>query len=120
MGKTKQASIRFDPEKLELVQRREKLRTSQKVVDFLMDSYYWQNKLFIAPQLNALGQTLPYVVPQVPRTAFEAYELEINNAGGLEELGRIGRNLDNELAMNRSDKEKLTQFAKKKSETFEI
>src|SRR5580698_9694861 len=80
MGKTKQASARFDPEKLELVKRREKLQNPQKVVDFLMDAYYWQNMLIVAPQLQTLGQTLPYVAPVVPKSPFEQYEKELKEA----------------------------------------
>lgn len=115
MKRTGPASIRFDPEKLELVKRKEKLKTAQKVVDFLMDVYYWNNRLIVVPAMNAVAQTLPYITPQVPRTAFEAYEHEIKNAVTLEELGRIGRNLEKEGSLSRPDKEKLEKMAKQKA-----
>jgi hypothetical protein len=118
MGKTKQASVRFDPVKLELLKRREKLETPQKVVDFLMDAYYWQNKLTVAPQLNALGQTLPYIAPVAHKTPYENYEQEITNAGSLDELERTGRHLENDRAISPGDKLKLHDIAKKKAELF--
>lgn len=118
MGKTKQASVRFDPEKLELVKRREKLQTPQKVVDFLMDAYYWQNKLVIAPQLQALGQNLSYVTPQVPKTPFEEYEKEIREAGSADELERMGRHLEKDSRINGPDKLKLHSLAKLKFQVF--
>ena len=43
--KSKPSGIRFDLEKLELVQSREKLNTKQKVVDFLLNRYWWEHKL---------------------------------------------------------------------------
>lgn len=119
MGKTKQASVRFDPEKLELVKRREKLQTPQKVVDFLMDAYYWQNKLIVAPQLQSIGQTLPYVVPVIPKSPFEAYEQEIKNAGSLEELERTGRLLEKDNGISAGEKLKLHAIAQKKAEVFQ-
>lgn len=44
-NKTKPTGIRFDIEKLELVKHREKLNTNQKVVDFLLNRYWWEYKL---------------------------------------------------------------------------
>lgn len=45
MGRTKPVSVRFDPEKLTFLQLRENIESPQKIVDFLVDVYYWQNKL---------------------------------------------------------------------------
>lgn len=118
MGRSKPASIRFDPEKLELVKRREKLGSAQKAVDFLMDAYWWNNKLILAPAMNATAQTLPYVVPQAPKTPFEAYEYEIKNAGTLEELERTGILLEKDLTIMPADKLKLREIAKNKAKIF--
>jgi hypothetical protein len=116
--KTKPTGVRFDPEKLKLIMRREKLETPQAVVTFLIDAYWWQNKLTVAPQLNALGQTLPYIAPVVPKTPYENYEQEIINAGSLDELERTGRHLENDRAISPGDKLKLNDIAKKKAELF--
>lgn len=119
MGRTKPVSVRFDPEKLELVKRKEKLPSPQKVVDYLMDTYYWQNKLVVAPQLQALGSTLPYIAPVVPKTPYEVYEQEINNAGSIEELERTGRHLEKDRAISAADKLKLHALGSKRVELFQ-
>lgn len=44
--KTTPSGIRFDKEQLEFVQGREKkLTTKQKVVDFLLNKFWWENKV---------------------------------------------------------------------------
>lgn len=43
--KTKPTGVRFDIEKLEFIKKREKLETNQQVVDFLLNSYWWQWKV---------------------------------------------------------------------------
>lgn len=43
--KSKPTGIRFDIEKSDLVKSREKLNTFQKVVDFLLNKYWWECKI---------------------------------------------------------------------------
>lgn len=43
--KAKQTSIRFDPDKLEMIQKQENLTSAQRVVDFLVDQYWWKWRL---------------------------------------------------------------------------
>lgn len=43
--KSKPTGIRFDIEKSDLVKGREKLNTFQKVVDFLLNKYWWEHKV---------------------------------------------------------------------------
>ncbi len=46
--KTTPSGIRFDKEQLEFVQKKEpKLTTKQKVVDFLLNKFWWDNKVAI-------------------------------------------------------------------------
>ena len=45
MAKSPQTSIRFDAEKMELIKKQENLTTPQKVVDFLIDQYWWKWRL---------------------------------------------------------------------------
>lgn len=45
MARSPQTSVRFDPEKLELIKKQENLTTPQKVVDFLIDQYWWKWRL---------------------------------------------------------------------------
>lgn len=43
--KTTPTGIRFDIDKLAFVQKRENVPTKQKVVDFLLNKYWWENKI---------------------------------------------------------------------------
>lgn len=43
--KSTPSGIRFDLEKLAFIQKRENVPTKQKVVDFLLNKYWWENKL---------------------------------------------------------------------------
>lgn len=119
MGRTKPASIRFDPEKLELVKRKEKLATPQKVVDFLMQYYWWQNKLIVAPAMNVGADTLPYVAPERPGTAIEAYEQKIKNAMSAAEIEQIAKLWDIDPFVNKSQRESLSAQANKKVESLQ-
>lgn len=67
MGRTKPVSVRFDPEKLNLVIKSESLESPQKAVDYLFDVYYWQHKL------NP-------VTKNGPTTEYEAFEGQIKDA----------------------------------------
>ncbi len=43
--KTRPTGIRFDIDKLTFIQKRENVPTKQKVVDFLLNKYWWENKV---------------------------------------------------------------------------
>lgn len=45
--KSKPTGVRFDLEQLEYVKGREKLKTNQKVVDFLLNKYWWEYKVAV-------------------------------------------------------------------------
>lgn len=120
MGRTKPVSIRFDPEKLELIKRREKLLTPQKVVDFLMDSYWWQNRLITAPAMTAAAQNLPYVAPDQPKSAVEAYEQKIREAMSAVEVEQIGKLLEVDPFVKKDERTAIMGKANKKVQSFEI
>jgi hypothetical protein len=53
--KTNPSGIRFDKEQLEFIQKREsKLNTKQKVVDFLLNKYWWEFKVKLEPNHKGL------------------------------------------------------------------
>lgn len=52
MGKTKPTSIRFDEDKLNFVKLEEKIETRQKVVDFLLEKYWWEKRVGNPPTLD--------------------------------------------------------------------
>lgn len=46
--KTNPSGVRFDKEQLEFIQKKEpKLTTKQKVVDFLLNKFWWENKVSV-------------------------------------------------------------------------
>lgn len=49
MGKTKNISIRFDLDKVGFVMGEEKIEKHQKLVDFLLDKYWWEKKIAFNP-----------------------------------------------------------------------
>lgn len=120
MGRTKPVSIRFDPEKLELIKRREKLLTPQKVVDFLMDNYWWQNRLITTPAMTAAAQNLPYITLDQPKTAIEAYEQKIRDAMSAAEIEQIGKLLEVDPFVKKDERVAIMDKATKKVQSLEI
>lgn len=49
MGKSKNISIRFDEEKTAFALLEEKIEKHQKLVDFLLEKYWWEKKIGINP-----------------------------------------------------------------------
>lgn len=114
--KSKQTSIRFDPDKLELVKKKEKLKTTQKVVDFLIDAYYWKHKFHI----TTLAEKVPYVTPVITKTPFEAYEQEIKNAGSRSELENTGRSIEMDNTLRGMEKTTLHSAARDKAKKLDF
>lgn len=56
MAKTENYSIRFQPDQLELVKTKENLETPQKVINFLMDKYWWEEKIGNNPILERVEE----------------------------------------------------------------
>jgi hypothetical protein len=102
MGRTKPVSVRFDPEKLNLVQLRESLTSPQKVVDYLVDAYYWQYKLNPA---SKNGQ---------PTTEFEAFETQIRDADQVEILELVKWAVIRSKSLNSVDRQLLMETIKEK------
>lgn len=81
--KTNPTGIRFDLEKVAFIKQREKLSSNQQVVDFLLNSYWWQWKIPIptakeSPPLALKTETqrLPQpelIMPQKALKSFEQY-----------------------------------------------
>jgi hypothetical protein len=119
MGRTKPVSIRFDPEKLELIKRKEKLPSGQKVVDFLMDAYWWNQRLVLAPAMAEAAKHIPYLAKDQPATALEAYDQKIRDAMTPFEVEAVGKLMDVDPFLSRKDRETLVERAKKKTQSFE-
>ena len=49
-------SIRFDKEKMDFIKKQENLPTVQKVLNFLLDKYWWEHKFGVNPILERNNQ----------------------------------------------------------------
>lgn len=94
MARTPQASVRFDPKKLELIKTREGLTTFQKVVDYLVDSYWWQHKLNPSTKNG-------------PVTEYEAFEEQIKDANEVPALELVKWAVLKSESLNSIDKRVL-------------
>jgi len=45
MARTNPIGVRFDPDKLDFIKKREKLESNQQVVDLLINRYWWEHKI---------------------------------------------------------------------------
>lgn len=76
-----QTSVRYNPDKLNLIKTRESLETVQQVVDYLVDAYWWEHKLN------------PKTKDGAPATEFQAFEEQIKEANEVPVLELIKWNL---------------------------
>lgn len=96
MARSPQTSIRFDSAKLELIKKREGLPTVQKVVDYLVDAYWWQHKLNPASKNG-------------PVTEYEAFEGQIKDAEEVPSLELIKWAVLKSNSLNNMDKRVLME-----------
>jgi len=102
MGRTPPYSIRFDPEKLDLVKLRENIKSPQKVVDYLLDAYYWQYKLNPASKNGK------------PTTEYENFEAQIKDADQVEILELVKWAVIRSKTLNSIDSKLLLEIIKDK------
>ena len=76
--KTTPSGIRFDIEKLAFVQKRENLPTKQKVVDFLLNKYWWEHKTAVPTEKEAPPLALKVETVQDEPLSFDALKSQIN------------------------------------------
>jgi len=100
--RTSPVSIRFDPEKLALIKLRENIDSPQRVIDYLVDAYYWQHKLNPAPKN---GQ---------PTTEFEALERQIKDAEEVPMLELIKWTIIKSKSLKSIDSQLLMEMIKEK------
>ena len=70
--KTRPIGVRFEIDKLDFIKGREKIETGQKVIDFLLNKYWWDNRTAVpthrnAPPLELKEETIQSTqIPEVP------------------------------------------------------
>ncbi len=119
MAKTSPTSIRFEPEQLAFIKAREKLDTPQKVVNFLMNAYWWQNKLN-APPITQRSTKDPLTSSDPLINALSAYIADIERAVSVSQLKIIDREFQQDAQLNGQQKEQLKLLAVEKSKTLDF
>lgn len=137
--KTSPSGVRFDKEQLEFIQKKElKLTTKQKVVDFLLNKYWWENKVAVpnhkglppeesvAPESENKAIVAPIVKTEVvmpPKPISEAetsvidFEGRLRAVKSMEEGERIMKEVKSALLTGRQ-KQYLEAVAKEVSENM--
>lgn len=130
MAKTNPTSIRFDSDKFDFVKGTEKLGTAQKVVDFLLDKYWWEKKVGQAPATTQNKTDSDHISQNVVNTAtrievpkisqFEAYCVEIKNAASIDSVRQIVRTAKVDSDLSPTEKIKIEQFGIQQSRNFDF
>ncbi len=68
--KSKPTGVRFDLEKVDFIKAKEKLNTYQKVVDFLLNKYWWEHKIAKPTHKEV---PMVYDVPKTDRITHDEY-----------------------------------------------
>lgn len=120
MNKTKPIGVRFDPEKLEFIKSREKLKSNQQVVDLLVNKYWWDHKLPIpthkeAPPLHLKEgisvSDIGFSINETISSSYEGYEKEILNTTYSGDLQNVMKQIEANNELGAVKKAKLRAIA---------
>jgi hypothetical protein len=116
--KSSPISIRFDQDKLDFIREREKLTTHQKVVDFLLDAYWWQNRLGKVEVKHE--QPIKKEAPEPPKISpYEAYLTEIKDAGSPAEIQKIVSVSSKDFELSQKQRETIKNYGIEISRTID-
>lgn len=119
MAKTKPTSIRFDPEKLALVKVKKGLQTPQQVVNYLLDTFWWQNELVAGAKETQAA--LPYIKPEEPKLPpFDAYKGKIKELKNIPDCQALVRAAKSDPDLADWQKRQIETMSIEKSKTFEF
>lgn len=121
--KTKQVSIRFDETKFQFIKKKEKLETAQKVVDFLLNEYWYAfnskwGKSQVSAEIPPVQVKKAPVVP-LPISTYEVYFRELSDAETVDQIEITVKELSEDNSLSATDKFKLKNYAKAFSEQME-
>ena len=118
MAKSDPIGIRFDREKLELIKAKEGLDSPQRVVNFLMDQYWWQNKLVVTAKENQVA-TLPYIGTEVPETPpYEVWQKKIKECESALEVESVIKAAQTDKDLRSWQTRELERQATQKCKSF--
>lgn len=130
MAKTNPTSIRFDSEKFDFVKESEKLQTAQKVVDFLLDKYWWDKRnvqyATVTPNSfdggkigkNVKDESLQWEEPKISQ--YEAYVVELRAATSIFGIKHIVKAAKSDSTLTAIEKEKTEQLGIQLSQNFDF
>ena len=130
--KSKPTGVRFDLEKVDFIKAKEKLNTYQKVVDFLLNKYWWEHKIakpthkevpmvYDVPKRDRIthDEYNPWQEAKPKIDQYAAYQTEISEANSVLEIENIVREIKKDTIPD-WQKNKLEKIAIEKSKTFDF
>ena len=118
--KSNPSGIRFDLEKVQFVKDKEKLNTYQKVVDFLLNKYWWEFKVAKptykeSPPLELKEEikSNPITPIKKPLCQFDSYMLELKDSKTTEEVKKIMYLVKLDPDVSDIEEKNLEKYAKK-------
>jgi len=132
--KSAPSGIRFDIEQLEFIQKREsKLNTKQKVVDFLLNKYWWEQKVSLTPNHKGLPPTSelrPMVTPEKTYTISasiptapvmsqeDAYKADLKAARTINDVQYIVKLAKEDTMLSMQAKARIEKYGQEISKTM--
>lgn len=132
--KSAPVSIRFDIEKVDFLKEREGDKKYQQVVDFLLEKYWWENKMgvksaHVIPSMNEHPSVTylaanPHPVQKsvisaaISITPYQEYEAEILASREMKELNAIIKEVFIDKKLTANERVGLQTLADKKSQDF--
>lgn len=119
MKKRNPTGVRFNEEKLSFVMDREKLESPQQVVNFFLDSYWWQHKLNTGQipsqvRMSPVVQNTPVIPP------YDAYKLDLAEAASIDAIKKIAKAAEKDSELTGWQKNQIETLAVQLSQKLEF
>lgn len=122
MAKTNPTSIRFDEDQLNFVKTEEKIDSPQKVVNFLLNKYWWERRSspIVSGEINkrVVDEPTKVFMPEVSQ--YDAYRMELKNAGSIPDIKAIVKAIKTDQSLSSAQKVKLEQEGIELSKLFDF
>lgn len=119
--KSNNISYRYDTEKMRFLMEAEKIDNPRKVLDFLLDKYWWEKKFGVNPVLEAQKTTVKDLTNNPPKTnytvgvpkinQFDAYEAEIRGCKNIPQIKNTISALEKDNMLSPIEKKRLRELA---------
>lgn len=113
--KTMPTGIRIKPDKLNFIKEKENLETIQQVVTFLVDKYWWENKLPVIKDITPVNKGNVTKSDKPVLSQYDAYALEISNAEEIWELEQTIKEVLKDKGLTLKEKSDLDGMTKSRA-----